>query len=189
MQAHHTTRGWLAVEWHLGVGGISLLNFCNAYSSLHGNNHCPLPGDVYGSLPGNICQCPAWGTFAVPAWDACQFPAWETLASVHALPGHACSPCLGRLPVPCLGTLASSLPGNACQFPAWERLPVPCLGTFCSPCLDALPVPCLGTFANALPGHVCQSLPGNAFCRDAVTLKLKYLSTLDPFVCARGAEN
>ena len=29
-----------------------------------------------------------------------------------------------RLPVPCLGTLASSLPGNACQFPAWESLPV-----------------------------------------------------------------
>ena len=154
MQAHHTTRGWLAVEWHLGVGGISLLNFCNAYSSLHGNNHCPLLGDVYGSLPGNICQCPAWarlqslpgtlasslpgerlpvcmpclGMLAVPAWDACQFPAWE------------------RLPVPCLGTFASalpghvlqSLPGTLCQFPAWERLPMPCLGMFASPCLGML---------------------------------------------------
>ena len=126
MQAHHTTCGWLAVEWHLGVGGISLLNLCNAYSSLHGNNHCPLPGDVYGSLPGNICQC--------PAWDACQFPAWE------------------RLPVPCQGTFASalpghvlqSLPGTLCQFPAWEHLPMPCLGMFASPCLGRLPVPSLG---------------------------------------------
>ena len=169
MQAHHTTRGWLAVEWHLGVGGISLLNFCNAYSSLHGNNHCPLPGDVYGSLPGNICQCPAWarlqslpGTLAssLPG-NACQFPAWERLP--------VCMPCLGmlavpawdacqfpaweRLPVPCLGTFASalpghvlqSLPGTLCQFPAWERLPMPCLGMFASPCLGRLPVPCLGT--------------------------------------------
>ena len=139
MQAHHTTRGWLAVEWHLGVGGISLLNFCNAYSSLHGNNHCPLPGDVYGSLPGNICQCPAWARLqSLPG----------TLAS--SLPGNACQcacpawACLQSLP----GTLASSLPGNACQFPAWERLPVPCLGTFCSPCL--------GRFASSLPGNVCQ---------------------------------
>ena len=119
---------------------------------------------------------PCLGTFAVPAWEACQFPAWErlpvpclgTLASVHALLGHACSPCLGRLPVPCLGTLASSLPGNVCQCPAWAR--------FAVPAWDALPVPCLGTFAIALPGHVCQSLPGtlasslpgNAICWDAV---------------------
>ena len=162
MQAHHTTRGRLAVEWHLGVGGISLLNFCNAYSSLHGNNHCPLPGDVYGSLPGNICQCPAWarlqflpGTLAssLPG-NACQFPAWERLP--------VCMPCLGmlavpawdacqfpaweRLPVPCLGTFASALPGHVlqslsgtlCQFPAWERLPMPCLGMFASPCLGML---------------------------------------------------
>ena len=144
MQAHHTTRGWLAVEWHLGVGGISLLNFCNAYSSLHGNNHCPLPGDVYGSLPGHVCS---------PCLGRLPFPCLGTLASVHALPGHACSPCLGRLPVPCLGTLASALPGNVCQCPAWARfavpvwdaLPVPCLGTFASPCLGRLPVPCLGT--------------------------------------------
>ena len=154
MQSHHTTRGWLAVEWHLGVGGISLLNFCNAYSSLHGNNHCPLPGDVYGSLPGNQLPVPCLGTFAVPAWDACQFPAWERLP--------VCMPCLGmlavpawdacqfpaweRLPVPCLGTFASalpghvlqSLPGTLCQFPAWERLPMPCLGMFASPCLAML---------------------------------------------------
>ena len=168
MQAHHTTRGWLAVEWHLGVGGISLLNFCNAYSSLPGNNHCPLPGDIWEHLP-----VPCLGTFAVPAWDACQFPAWErlpvpclgTLAS--SLPGNACQfPAWERLPVPCLGTLASSLPGNACQFPAWERLPVcmPCLGMLAVPAWDAcqfpawgrLPVPCLGTLASSLPGNVCQ---------------------------------
>ena len=123
MQAHHTTRGWLAVEWHLGVGGISLLNFCNAYSSVHGNNHCPLPGDVYGSLPGNICQCPAWarlqslpGTLAsfLPG-NACQFPAWERLPV----------PCPGTFSSPCLGRFASSLPGNVCQCPAWACLPVP----------------------------------------------------------------
>ena len=166
MQAHHTTRGWLVVEWHLGVGGISLLNFCNAYSSVHGNNHCPLPGDVYGSLPGNICQCPPWarlqslpGTLAssLPG-NACQFPAWERLPV----------PCLGTFSSPCLGRFASSLPGNVCQCRAWARLAVPAW--------DALPVPCLGTFANALPGHVCQSLPGtlasslpgNAICWDAV---------------------
>ena len=118
---------------------------------------------------------PCLGTFVVPAWDACQFPAWErlpvpclgALSSVHALPGHACSPCLGCLPVPCLGTLASSLPGNVCQCPAWAR--------FAVPALDALQVPCLGTFANLLTGHVCQSLPGtasslpgNAICWDPV---------------------
>ena len=133
-------------------------------------------------------------TTTVPCLGTSTVPCLGTFAS--ALPGHVCSPCLGRLPVPCLGTLASSLPGNACQcacpawaclqslpgtlasslpgnacqFPAWERLPVPCLGTFCSPCL--------GRFASSLPrnvcqcpawpGHVCQSLPGNAFCRDAV---------------------
>ena len=149
MQAHHTTRGWLAVEWHLGVGSISLLNFCNAYSSLPGNNHCPLPGDVYSStfasaLPGHVCS-PCLGRLPVSCLG--------TLVSVHALPGHACSPCLGRLPVPCLGTFASalpwhvlqSLPGTLCQFPAWERLPMPCLGMFASPCLGRLPVPCLGT--------------------------------------------
>ena len=108
-------------------------------SSLHGNNHCPLPGDVYGSLPGNICQCPAWAHLqSLPG----------TLAS--SLPGNACQcacpawACLQSLP----GTLASSLPGNACQFPALERLPVPCLVTFCSPCL--------GRFASSLPGNVCQ---------------------------------
>ena len=165
MQAHHTTCGWLAVEWHLGLGGISLLNFCNAYSSLHGNKHCPLPGDVYGSLPGNICQCPAWarlqslpGTLAssLPG-NACQCacPAWACLQS---LPGTLASSLLG--------TLASSLPGNVYQCPAWAR--------FAVPAWDALPVPCLGTFANALPGHVCQSLPGNAFCRDAVPVHVSH---------------
>ena len=125
---------------------------------------------------GTFASAQCLGTFAVPVWDACQFPAWErlpvpclgTLASVHALPGHACSPCLGRLPVPCLGTLASSLPGKVCQCPAWTR--------FAFPAWDALPVPCLGTFAKALRGYVCQSLPGtlasslpgNAICWDAV---------------------
>ena len=150
-----------------GVGGISLLNFCNAYSSLHGNNTVPclgtstVPclGTFASALPGHICS-PCLGRLPVPCLG--------TLASVHALPGHACSPCLGRLPVPCLGTLASSLPGNACQCPAWAG--------FAVPAWDALPVPCLGTFANALPGHLCQSLPGtlasslpgNAICWDAV---------------------
>ena len=128
----HPTRlvgGWVAPR----VVGISLLNFRNAYSSLSGNNHCPLPGhvDVYSSLPGNICQCPAWARLQSLPGTLCQCgcPAWA---------------CLQSLP----GTLASSLPGNACQFPAWERLPVPCLGTFCSPCL--------GHFACSLPGNVCQ---------------------------------
>ena len=168
MQAHHTTCGWLAVEWHLGgwwqivAKLICALLFCNAYSSLPGNNHCPLPGDVYGSLPGNICQCPAWERSLVPCLG--------TLASVHGLPGHACSPCLGRLPVPCLGTLASALPGHVLQ-----SLP------------GMLPVPCLGTFANALPGHVCQSLPGtlasslpwNAICWDAVPCRALFLCLSD----------
>ena len=153
MQAHHTTRGWLAVEWHLGVGGISLLNFCNAYSSLPGN-HCPLPGDVYSTVP-------CLGTFA------------------SALPGHVCSPCLGRLPLPCLGTLASvhalpghhqglqSLPGtlagsllwnvcqfrpgNVCQCPAWAR--------FAVPAWDALPVPCLGINVCQCPAWACLPVP------------------------------
>ena len=133
MPAHHTTRGWLAEEWHLGVGGMSLLNFCNAYSSLRGNNHCPLPGDVSGSLPGNICQCPAWarlqslrGTLAssLPG-NACQVPAWERLP--------VCMPCLGMLAVPAWDAcqfpawerFASSLPENICQCPAWACLPVP----------------------------------------------------------------
>ena len=147
MQAHHTTRGcsWLAVEWHLG-GWCQILAkpfwavlFCIAYSSLPGNNHCPLPGDVYSSLPGNICQCPAWaplqslpGTLAssLPG-NACQFPAWKLLP--------VCMPCLGMLAVPAW---------HACQFPAWERLVVPCLVTFCSPCL--------GRFVRSLAENVCQ---------------------------------
>ena len=126
-----------------------------------GTTTVPCLGDVYGSLPGNICQCPAWarlqslpGTLAssLPG-NACQCacPAWACLQS---LPGTACQfPAWERLPVPCLGTFASalpghvlqSLPGTLCQFPAWERLPMPCLGMFASPCLGRLPVPCLGT--------------------------------------------
>ena len=154
MQAHHTAHGWLAVEWHLGVGGISLLNFLQnallqclqfpAWKQL-----LSPAGDVYGSLPGNICQClarahlqslPRALASSLPG-NACQFPAWErlpvpclgTLASF--LPGNACQcacpgwECLQSLP----GTLASSLPGTLCQFPAWERLPMPCLGMFASP--------------------------------------------------------
>ena len=154
MQAHHTTRGWLAVEWHLGVGGIyaAKLLQCLQFPAWEQ----PL-SPAWGRL-----RFPAWehlpvpclGTFAVPAWDACQFPAWERLP--------VCMPCLGmlavpawdacqfpaweRLPVPCLGTFASalpghvvqSLPGTLCQFPAWERLPMPCLDMFASPCLGML---------------------------------------------------
>ena len=108
-----------------GVGCKSLLNFfaqCNAYSSLPGNNHCPLP------LTSTVL---CLGTFAVPAWDACQFPAWERLPVCMPLPGHACSPCLGHLPVPCLWKFASAL------------------------CLS-------------LPGTLASPLPGNAFCWDAV---------------------
>ena len=89
--------------------------FCDAYSSLPGNNYCPLPGDVYGSLPRYICQYPAWaglqslpGTLAsslpgnglpvcVPCLGMLAVPAWACLQS---LPGHACSPCLGMLAVP-----------------------------------------------------------------------------------------
>ena len=167
MQAHHTTHGWLAVEWHLGVGGISLLKFCNAYSSLLGNNHCPMLGDVYGSLPENICQRPAWARLqSLPGTLASSLP-WHCLPVsclgrlASSLPGNAgpCAcpawACLQSLP----GTLASSLPGNVCQCPAWAR--------FAVPAWDVLPDPCPGTLSNALPGHVCQSLPGNAFCRDA----------------------
>ena len=139
MQAHHTTRGWLAVEWHLGGWWLIAAKLLQCLQFPAWKQHCPLPGDVYGSLPGNICQCPAWARLqSLPG----------TLAS--SLPGNACQcacpawACLQSLP----GTLASSLPGNACQFPAWERLPVPCLGRFCSPCL--------GRFASSLPGNVCQ---------------------------------
>ena len=97
-----------------------------------------LPGTLASSLPGNAFQFPAWERLPVPCLG--------TLASVHALPGHACSPCMGRLPVPCLGTFAcalpehvlQSLPGTLCQFPAWEHLPMPCLGMFASPCLGML---------------------------------------------------
>ena len=127
MQAHHTTRGWLAVEWHLGVGGIvAKLLQCLQFPAWEQ----PL------SPAWRRLQFPAWehlpvpclGTFAVPARDACQFPAWE------------------RLPVPCLGTFASALPGHVlqslpgmlCQFPVWEHLPMPCLGMFASLCLGKL---------------------------------------------------
>ena len=94
---------------------------------------------------------PCMATTTVPCLGSSTVPCLGTFAS--ALPGHVCSPCLERLPVPCLGTLASALPGHVlqslpgalCQFPAWERLPMHCLGMFASPCLGCLPVPCLGT--------------------------------------------
>ena len=57
--SHHTQLVGGGVAPLRLAGGKSLL-FWNAYSSLPGNNHCPLRGDIYGSLPGNICQCPAW---------------------------------------------------------------------------------------------------------------------------------
>ena len=146
MQANRTTRDWLAVEWHLGSWWQIVTNFfaqCNGYSSLVGNNHYPLPGDVYGSLPGNTGQCPASARLQPLPW---------TLA--RSLPGNVCqcaSPAWARLQsLP--GTLASSVPGNVCQCPALAR--------FAVSAWDALTVPCLGTFANALPGQVCQSLPG-----------------------------
>ena len=170
------TAGW---RWSgtSGVGGKLLLNlfaqcsFAMPTVPCLGTTTVPCPGSL--RFPAWELPVPCLGTFAVPAWDAFQFPAWErlpvscleTLASVHALFGHACSPRLGRLLVPCLGTLASSLPGNACQFPAWERLPVPCLWTLASslpgnacqfPAWERLPVPCLGTLASSLPKNACQ---------------------------------
>ena len=85
---------------------------------------------------------PCLGMLAVPAW-----------ACLQSLPGMIASSLSGNLPVLCLGTFASALPehvlqsltGTLCQFPAWERLPISCLGMFASPCLARLPVPCLGT--------------------------------------------
>ena len=181
MQAHHTTRGCLAVEWHLGVGGISLLNFCNAYSSLHGNNHCPLRGDVYGSLPGHICQCrdlPQQQQVPVPSsyptrchrllamislLNFCN--AYSSLhgnnhcplpGDVYGLPpGKICQCPAWALWQSLPGTLASSLPGNTCQFPACECLPV-CMRMPCACPAWACRFPCLGTLASPLPGNACQ---------------------------------
>ena len=77
------------------------------------------------------------------------------------LPGHACSLCLGRLPVPwlgtfcspCLGRFASSLPGNVCQCPAWACLPVPAWERFLlgrCPCaiFSCLSAPLLAWYAT-----------------------------------------
>ena len=49
-------------KWRLGVGGISLLNFCNAYSSLHENNHCPrtracVCACVHVCMCACVCAC------------------------------------------------------------------------------------------------------------------------------------
>ena len=153
------------------------------------------------ALPGHVCSppppplrhllVPAWERLSVcmPCLGCLPVPCLGTFAS--ALPGHVFSRCLGRLLVPCLGALACFLPGNACQraylawaclqslpgmqFPAWDRLPGPCLGTFTSAlpahALQSLPgMLCLRTFATALPGHVYQALPGNACCWDAVPM-------------------
>ena len=130
---------------------ILLLNFCNAYSSLHGNNHSPLPGDVYGPPPGNICQCRAWAL-------------WQSLP----------------------GTLASSLPGNTCQFPSWECLPVcmPCLGMLANPAWERLPVPCLGTFCSPCLGRFASSLPGNVCqCPALACLPVPALECFSPGRC------
>ena len=103
--------------------------------------------------PPKACTC-MWCLCIAGDVGRLPVPCLGTFASVHALPGHACSPCLGRLPVSCLGRLpvpclrpfASALPGHVLhslpgtlrQFPAWERLPMPCLGMFASPCLGTL---------------------------------------------------
>ena len=84
-------------------------------------------------ITAQLLQClqfPAWEQPLSPAWGRLRFPAWE----------HLPVPCFGTLQsLP--GTLASSLPGNACQCacPAWA-------------CLQSLP----GTLASSLPGNVCQ---------------------------------
>ena len=54
-----------------------------------------------------------------PAWGRPWLPAWER----------------------CLGTCAVPVQA-AYQFPAWEHLPVPCLGMFASPCLGLAPDQC-----------------------------------------------
>ena len=118
--------GW----WQIIAKLFCAVLFCNACSSLPGNNGCPLPGYVQGFAAWKYLPVPCLGTFAVPAWDACQFSALE------------------HLPVPCLGTFCSH-PGTLCQFLAWERLPVPSL--------EHLPVPCLGMLIlQSLPRTLCQ---------------------------------
>ena len=107
-----------------GVGGKSLLNLFAQCSFAMPTALClettPAPCLGTSTVPclGTFASA-LLGTFAVPAWDTCQLLAWERLrvsvscletnASMHALPGHACSACLGRLPDPCLRRLASSL--------------------------------------------------------------------------------
>ena len=126
--AHHTVRGWLAVEWHLGAGSRSLLNF----------------------LCSHLLQClqfPAWEQPPPPAWGRLRFPVWENLPFAWAR--------LQSQP----GTLASSLPGNVCQYPAWA----------------CLPIPCLGMFAIALPGTLASALPRNAFAGTLSQAELSFL--------------
>ena len=145
-----------------GVGGKSLLNYLRSALlqclRLSAWKQHPPPCLGTSTVPclGTFASA-LLGTFAVPAWDTCQLPAWERLrvsvscletnASVHALPGHACSACLGRLPDPRLRRLASSLDWKVCQCPAWARFAVP-----------ALSVTCMGTLARVsfLPGNECQ---------------------------------
>ena len=79
-----------------------------------------------------FAQClrfPAWEQPLSPAWGRLRFPAWEHLQSLP-------------------GTLASTLPGYACQFPAWGRLPVPAWDACWCPAWARLPIPCLGTFCQ-----------------------------------------
>ena len=163
MQHHHTTSGFLAVECHLGGWWqIVAKLFCAVLFAM--------PTVQY------------LGATTVPCLGTSTVPCLGTLILPVLRPGHVCSPCLhGTLasflsgnacqcacpPWACLQsisrprTLASSLPRNSCQFPAWDALPVPCLGTFAnvlpghhvfvSPCPGCLPVPCLGRlFAGTL---------------------------------------
>ena len=120
---------------------------------------------------------PCMGTSTVPCLGTSTVPCLGTFAS--ARPRHVCSPYLG---------LAGSLPGNTCQFPAWERLPVcmPCLGMLAVPAWDAcqfpalerLPVPCLGTFCSSSLGRFASSLPGNVCqCPAWACLPVPYLGT------------
>ena len=132
-------RGW----WHIAAKLLQCLQF-PAWQPLS-----PAWGRLfYSSLSGNICQCPAWARL-----QSLPLPCLGTLASVHALPGHHQG--LQSLP----GTLAGSLlwnacqflPGNVCQCPAWAR--------FAVPAWDALPVPCLGINVCQCPAWACLPVP------------------------------
>ena len=131
MEAHHTTRGWLVVEWHLRGWWQTVTKtfctglLCNAYRSLLGTS-----------------LFPAWEHLQVPCLGHLPVPCLGTLAS--SLHGNAPMSCLGTLCSPCLGRFANSLPGNirqcpACaslQVPAWDAGQFPALESLCQ---DAVP--------------------------------------------------